>query len=508
MQSIKYIFKKYPLHPLFVALFPVIALLAANIDKTPVSHAINPALVSMLGALVVWGVLYIMTRSYRTSALAVSWFLVLFFSYGYFYTLIGETVRHRYVLALWGLLLCGGVFYAYRPKASHRTITMIANIMAVVLVALSLLQIAAYKIRTFITDPPLSDHIAAFDYGIVTRPEVLPDIYYIIIDAYASEWSFKEFFNFDISEFTSYLTRLGFYVVPKSTSNYSKTIYSLSSQLNMEYLDTIVGLRYEEEKLGKLLENNRLIHFMNQQGYHTIHIGSPWTPTLNNRYADENINYQPVPFGTEFSLILYNTTVLETVTEAMDLLDHRKVQWKRIQHEFDELERIASRPESTYVFAHLEIPHHPYVFDTDGSFVPANIENGREEKENYVRQVRYLNTKLTRLVDHIFEESDTSPIIIIQSDHGSGITPDNGVLTLEGARRDFIFQEGMRNFSALFLPGKRHLVLSETLTPVNVVRIVLNEYFGTNLDMLPNKNFFKVTDVPGFIEATDIVQYK
>jgi hypothetical protein len=290
----------------------------------------------------------------------------------------------------------------------------------------------------------------------------------------------------------------------------------------MDYLDQLLGVdesvlvsslvhREAEEKLGRLIDNNRLIHFMKNQGYHTIHVGSPWTYTLTNRYADENINLQPIPFDSEFSLILYNTTVLKPVSEKIGLLDNRKLQWKRVQYEMNEMAHIASRAEPTYVFAHLDIPHWLYVFDSDGSFVPANVEHyERSEKENYIRQVQYLNSALPKMINLILEQSATPPIIVLQSDHGSASAPlhDYTVLTAKGAERDFILQEGMRNFSAILLSEKEHGVLPENLTPVNVWRVILNEYFGTNLELLPNKNFFKITNVPGFIDATGVVLYE
>lgn len=517
MRFLSNTFERYPLHPACAALFPVAALLAANIDKTPISQAIEPALVSVFGAFVLWGVLYLATRVYRASALAASWFLTLFFSYGYFFKLLNESVRHRYLLLLWGVVLVLGIFFSYRFRRFDRAYTVFANTVAGTLLVLSIVQIVSYKIGIALSAPPLPDHIASFNYGTAVSPSALPDMYYIIVDAYASQWSFDNFYKFDISEFTSYLHDRGFYIVPESASNYSKTVYSLSSQLNMEYLPVLLEIdertflleddpRSNEEKLARLIENNRLLHFMKDRGYYTVHVGSPWTHTITNRYADEVINYQPAPFRSEFSLILYNTTMLEAVTEWLDVLDHRKVHWKRIQHEFDELERIAARPEPTYTFAHLEIPHWPYVFEKDGSFVPASVERNREEKENYIRQVHYLNRMISKMVDRILEQSDTPPIIVLQSDHGSGVQSDYLVLEKTGAERDFQLREGLRNWSAILLPGKTGIV-PKNVTPVNVWRVILNAYFDTSLDLLPNRNFYKITDVPGFVDATAVVSY-
>ena len=518
MQKRDSIFEKYPLHPLLVALFPVTALLAANVYNTPVSYATTPALVSMLGVLVLWGILYLITGAYRASALAASWFFVLFFSYGYFFMLIQESIRHRYLLGLWGLFFMIGVVCAYCFKKYDKKITTIANIMAAVLVALSLGQIATYKIKMFFTEPPLSDHIAAFDYGNVAPPKKLPDIYNIIIDAYASEWSFDQFYHYDISGFTSYLRDHDFSIVPKSSSNYPKTIYSLPSQLNMDYLDQLLGVeesvlvsqdqRPNHERLTGFVENNRVLRFLKDQGYYAVHVGSMVTLTQKNRYADENFNYQPAPLGSEFEMILYNTTMLKPISELFAFIDWRKVQWIRIKREIDEIASIASRPEPVYVFAHLEVPHDPYVFDADGSYVSESLEKTRDIQDNYTRQVEYLNGALTKMIGRILEQSETPPIIVLQSDHGSGIMGDYTLLAKTGGDRDFHLRESMRNFMAILLPGKEHAVLPENLTPVNEWRVIFNQYFGTKLPLLPNKNFYQINGVPGLIDATEAVRYR
>ena len=71
------------------------------------------------------------------------------------------------------------------------------------------------------------------------RGNNLPDIYYIIMDEYGSNQSIKEFFNYDNNDFVSYLKQKEFFVNEKSFANYPRTIQSVSSSLNMEYLDEI-----------------------------------------------------------------------------------------------------------------------------------------------------------------------------------------------------------------------------------------------------------------------------
>ena len=66
-----------------------------------------------------------------------------------------------------------------------------------------------------------------------------PDIYYIILDEYPNNESLKKNYGFDNTEFLTFLENSGFYVVNNSFSNYPTTIQSLSSSLNMEYLDVL-----------------------------------------------------------------------------------------------------------------------------------------------------------------------------------------------------------------------------------------------------------------------------
>lgn len=519
------VFKSYPLHPLFVGLFPVLSLLAANTDNTPLFYAYTPFLISLLGSMLLWGAFYLVTRKYYAAALSASWCVVLFFFYGHIFELLNQGLRHRHLLMLWGIFLFVGIVAAYRiSKKSEKRISYIANIVAATLVFISCVQIGLYKIEMNIRNQPVPDHLASFaiELGGIMPPKTLPDIYYIVVDGYASEWAHKNVFKNDISDFTGYLTEHGFYTVPHSTTNYSRTSYSLPSTFNMEYLDTLAGSSKQEvidSTLLDLIENNRLINFMKGEGYRTIFVGSPSVLTINNKYADENINY--LPLGSEFGEMLFHTTVMKPIAEKMENLevfDLRKVHWKRITYEVKEIERIASRPEPTFTLAHLATPHYPYVFDSDGTYVSFATEAARGMSESYVRETHYLNLQLETLIDSLLKESDTPPIIIIHSDHGSGMggnllnaDRESGMgeklvsfYSLNKEQQNFYIKERMKNFITLHLPGVSKESIPEDLSSVNIGRVVLNAYFGTQLKLLPNKNIFNRDEVPGFVDVTDI----
>src|ERR1035437_726347 len=65
-----------------------------------------------------------------------------------------------------------------------------------------------------------------------------PDVYYIILDMYTRADILRQVHKYDNSPFIQQLTAKGFYVGSCSQSNYGITTLSLSSSLNMDYLES------------------------------------------------------------------------------------------------------------------------------------------------------------------------------------------------------------------------------------------------------------------------------
>ncbi len=64
------------------------------------------------------------------------------------------------------------------------------------------------------------------------------DIYYVLLDRYASEQSLRRFFGFDNSKFCDELEKRGFVVDRKAITSYPMTSTSMASTLNMRYLNS------------------------------------------------------------------------------------------------------------------------------------------------------------------------------------------------------------------------------------------------------------------------------
>jgi hypothetical protein len=76
------------------------------------------------------------------------------------------------------------------------------------------------------------------------------------------------------------------------------------------------------------------------------------------------------------------------------------------------------------------------------------------------------------IVKTLISESETPPIIIIQSD--SGKTKGNW----------------HKIINALYLRGEENPMLYPAISPVNTFRLIFDTYFGTDYGFLPDESFF------------------
>jgi hypothetical protein len=336
-----------------------------------------------------------------------------------------------------------------------------------------------------------------------------PDIYYIILDRYGGPATLKEVYGFDNSEFMDYLTSRGFYVATESRANYLKTAHSLASSLNMEYVNYLRDRVGEDSAdwvpLFVLLQDYKLWRFLKARGYEFYHFGDWWEPTTLNKYADENVNYY---WLSEFATVLYETTAFAPIGVSLGILDSRREQWKRIRYKFDRLAGIPDNEEPTFVFAHMLVPHSPYVFERDGEFIPEEELITRTEERAYIDQLVYTNTRVRELIDTIIARSDIPPVIVLQSDEGpfpERYRQDAYTFKWTDATVEELDQK-MRILNAYYLPGAPDSVLYPSVSPVNSFRIVLNHYFGQDLELLPDEiyafvdhdhpyKFFSITEV-------------
>ena len=504
--------RRFAVHPLFIAAFFVLTLWSQNLSEVSFGAVWRSLLVVVAGVGVAFGLAVLaVRRDHRRIAVAVSGVTLLFFSYGYVWDLVNRAIaEHRYLLLLMLVVAAMFVFAAFKLRRHVAEMTTILNGVGVVLLVTAMLPVAQSAGEAAPSQVP----VGTPGYGVTAIPD--RDIYYIILDRYGSEKSLRALFDYDNHPFMAWLEQRDFSVAYDSLGNYNKTAHSLGASLNLDYLDDLAtAANHNSGDWGPVyakLRDHQIGRFLTRSGYEYVHVGTWWGPTATATSADVTYRYGG---RSEFSQVLLHTTAVPGLRAALGLggdSDTRLLKRNATLYQFDKLEDIA-RAESDqprFVFAHLTIPHEPYVFDADGSLVTQEMEDVRSRARNYTAQVEYANLRMQRIVELLLDgPEDEHPIIVLQADEGphpvlyEHLEDDYNWANAPTAE----LQEKLRILNAYYLPELHPDPVYRDITPVNTFRVILREYFGADLGLLPDRSFVFIDEnhLYDFVEVTDRV---
>jgi len=328
----------------------------------------------------------------------------------------------------------------------------------------------------------------------------LPDIYYIIVDGYLNSKLLREFFNFDNSSFCQSLKAKGFQIGEDSRSNYPLTNLSLSSSLNMNYIDTFFdckNITSSEDGLQKLYKHhlkNKVMLELKKLGYKYVHIVNHWEQMYFDVDADADVEIK-CGASVDFLRIFLHKTLVGIYENNLFAAASRK----NMKFLLESLKSCCSIGGPKFVFSHLICPHEPYLFNKNGDKPRSYSNKDAHKKENvelYLDQISYLNSQLLQIVDNITKNSSTKPIIVIQADHGSefllyqksALAADGVPIWPQDASGEML-QERFGIFNAVYLPNNEN-IFAQIKTPVNTFRFIFNKYFSANYKILPEKQYF------------------
>jgi hypothetical protein len=270
--------------------------------------------------------------------------------------------------------------------------------------------------------------------------------------------------------------------------------------LNLDYLQNLPST----DRLDDLVDQNRLAAFLKHQGYRFVFFPTAFKFTSHNRQADVELPPSREVKG-EFRAAWERTTMLPELVsggcallgcepgrfrltpETADLMD-----WK-----FERMAKLAGGAEPTFVLAHLVLPHEPFLYRADCThrepYWPANagMVGDEEATRGYLDQISCTNRKVAALVDSILARSRRPPVILLQSDHGHGRLGRLPELKYVDRYR---LEERMAAFSAYLLPGVADGAIRDSITPVNVVRLVLGHYFAADMPPIEDASFWSSED--------------
>ena len=520
------------IHPILFSIFPVIFIFSENIHLLPVTEIFLP-LVTIVGITVL--VLFLSKNKieYRNKvALIISLIIVLFFTYGYFYGIINdaqlensEISRHRYLLMpYFGLGIVGITFFIKSNRLFNNATTITNGIAISIIVIISMNIATDVSNGNFFGSPelgndekflgvgaqgPLEEFVIDHDSNQDLRTEsekiqnIKPDIYYIIPDEYPSNYALKQFFGFDNIEFLTFLETNDFHVVNNSFSNYPSTIQSLTSSLNMEYLDTITeGVDADSKNyhlLNELLSDNLVMRKLSSQGYDVVNIGSLWGPNGGFKNIKSNLcEFKEVNRDSLSRQLIEKTMISYFYERYFEQL--RRDQIICTYNEIELLSEEQNKPK--FIFVHILSPHSPYIFGPNGEhIIPGNSINSSpwNERNAHVNQVKFVNKNLIELITKLLD-SENKPIIILQGDTGSGSEID------WKSPSDVMVIERMSNLNAIYFPNNDYNKIHD-LTPVNTFRIIFNEYFNEENMLYENRSYWSNSDKPyQYKDVSDILK--
>jgi hypothetical protein len=490
-----------PWYPLAISAYPVLKLLAENAGEVGLDAGVRPLLISLLFGGLLFFLLWLFLRHVHKAAFLAALWLILFFSYGHIHIFIDEKYPDAdyttWLAVGWIVLFLLSLVWATRPRLSFISAAPTLNAVALVLLVLVGWQILSeFK-------PPSAHALALSDAPIrndLLRRENPPDVYLFLLDSYTRADLLQQAYGFDNSEFLNGLRHRGFYVAECSQSNYVRTELSLSSLLNMHYLQQLSD-RFSPDsiKRGLLwdsLKHNAVRYNFESMGYETITVKTEFD-WLNIEDSDHYLSPPAISSGmTDFEGLFLRTT-LARYAQDWGWVDPDHLMGvsarDRFNTVFDNVDEIAKMPQPTFAYLHLISPHPPFVFDANGNPTnPADFWNKQRlypanlYKKGYVNQTQFLNKKLLQAVDTILAESDVPPIIILQGDHGPWLQPK---------------EKRMWILAALYLPGHNDK-LYPTITPVNFFRLVFNSYFGGTYELLEDVSYF--SPVPKLYDFSEI----
>lgn len=481
-----------PLHPPLLAAFPALFLWAENAQEAEPAEALPVVGASLAAGGLLAVLLGLALRSQRRGALVASAAAVVVLGHG---RLLGDALPATAGLAVAAAAVVAAALLARRlGEARLASVTSTLDIGAVLLVLAAILPVAGGLAAA---EPAAELPATVADAPGATARERPPDIYYIVPDRYPRQDTLAEVFDHDNTAFLARLEALGFDVLERSVANYPKTAHSLAASLNLGYLDELAasvpaGDQASWRPVYGLLRDHALGRVLTDLGYEYHHLGTWWSPTQTAASADVTLNHDR---ASEFRRVFADTTLWRPLRELSEggTVDQRRWKYDHTAYQLDQLDRLAreehDRPR--FVFAHLTIPHEPYVFDRDGSFVTAGEEAARTREDNLVRQVDYANRRLARLLGELISgDPSRDPIVVLQSDEG----PHPAARVAQGPpfrwdlADDADLREKLRILNAVHLPG-RIGALPESATPVNTFRLVLSEYFGADLAPLDDRAY-------------------
>lgn len=444
-------------------------------------------------SLIVYFIFYLLYRKPVKAGLITFFVFSIFLFYGFIQDFLKEYWHeiNRYILLMPGFFILAIILAIFlkKSKSNFTKLNFFLNWLLILYTAYDLSVILAKSIW------PPKDKFSVYSLSAngsysVCKDCPKPDIYFLVFDEYASSICLKNDFNYDNSQLDSFLTGQQFRIQKYSSGNYNFTPFSVSSILNMSYINGISPNAISADdyaRCNKLIRENELVKYLSVTGY-----------TIVN-YSIFDLAGNPSPIDQDFlptkARLITDRTLWGRIKKEIlwnFLSGKLEIKWLTKNGEFyfnknnqlliDLLKKESGRtsPSPRFIYAHYNMPHPPYYFDQNGKANPiAQLAHAYDkDKALYLGYVGYTNTKIKELVTTIMTNSKGRAVIIIMGDHG--FRNDNSM-------PQHVF---LQNQNAIYLPDKNYTLFYDSITGVNQFRVLCNTLFKQKIAILKDSTSF------------------
>jgi hypothetical protein len=402
--------------------------------------------------------------------------------------------RARYYLITWTtivLLLIALHALLRRTRGYHPALSA-ASIALVVVAGLPLLAPAKRKEAGPVA--PITARANGGQGQVAERPNV----YWIILDAYARADQLARVLDYDNSEFLAALRSRGFTVLDHAVANYPLTRLSIPSTLNAEFLLDDVRVSSPEHAVDVLRGNNATVRFFKSLNYRYVHAqpgvwgpsscGEPEGVCVDGRHRGAPCGLPPdvcirgdesLAGVSQTQILLMELTPITSILRVFPVPTATAL-WlrRRVLSSFTTLDVVRTRLAELgdegpfFAFVHIMQPHPPNLYHADCSpkdEIELDLEAWKVHEDGYVDNVSCANLQSLRLLDEILER-DPDAWIILQSDHGTAFTIDLKAPLATWSPDQIAERMGVLN--AMRLPARCRDLLYPSISLINSLAVI------------------------------------
>jgi len=429
-----------------------------------------------------FGILYLFTRpNYRLAALICFFAALWYLFFGAIYDWIGSLpslhflLRFSYLVGILVIMTVAWTMWLRKRTPLQEKMFLYLNVLLIIYCLFD----GILLITKASTPKKQSSAKIRFDPA---RVLTKPNVYFLLFDEYPGYKSLKDSFAFANDSFYTYLHKKEFRVLPVF-SNYHFTLFSMSSILNMKYVDPgyvpLDVTQHDFQQRINEIKEAEVVNTFKSMGYDFRNY-SIFDVADQHSVADQN-SFLPVHSVLITDKILHNRLIRSTGwwLKKFPLWKRKYLFQHDVNNQYSENMLVKTAEEKknkpVFCYAHFILPHGPFYRDSLGNYNPdERIDDELTwTRAAFLSYIKYTNTVIRNMLDKMIA-ADPGAIFVIMSDHGYRTY----------ANHDTYEPFNYNNICAVRFPGKNYPDFREKWSNVNFFRYLFNSEFNQQLPYL------------------------